>query len=121
MFHVRMRLRSQRKDGLAVGFIRDERTDKSAVGYVVFTDSFMSGWGHAEGGRSLYALAVSGGPLTSDECITVLRNGKDRSEMKRGRYVRKLPRLGPKDHMSVVDKTIAPRWYVPGAFAEDAK
>ena len=96
--------------------IVDERADKSAVGYVVFTDSFLSGWGGADGGRSLYAIAVSGGPLTSNECITVMRNGKARTDMKRGRYVRKLPRLGARDHLTIVDQSVAPRWYQPGAF-----
>lgn len=97
--------------------IKDERQDKGAVMYVVFTDHGLSGWGGAEGGRSLYALACS----SSDEAYTVLANGRARSEMKRGRILRTLKRvrLGARDHMTIADKTVAKRWYQPGAFAED--
>ena len=97
--------------------IRDERKDKSAAaGYIVFTDGCMSGWGQAAGGRSVYALACS----SEDECYTVLVNGKRRTDMKRGRHVRTLKaiRLGPKDHMSVVNRENAKRWYEPGAFTD---
>ena len=94
--------------------INDKRTDKSTPwAYVVFTDSFMSGWGQAKGGRSLYALAVS----NPDEETTVTNNGKRRGEMKRPRTVKPnkdgLPssRLYRDDHMSVVDKSCAARWY----------
>ena len=99
--------------------IKDDRADEGAVGYVVFTDSFLSGWGGAEGGRSLYVLAVDGGPLTSQKCLNVLRNGAARGDMKRGRYVRKLPRFKATDHVTIADETIAPRWYQAGAFEED--
>lgn len=76
-------------------------------GFVVFTDSFMSGWGGAANGRSLYALEVSS-PSVAE---LVLANGKRRSEMKRGRIVRFrkggwLPncRINPGDHLSIVDR-----------------
>ena len=85
-------------------------------GYVVFTDSCLIGWGLAEGGRSIYAVAVANG----DEEITVLNNVKDRTDMKRGRFVTDLKgiRLGKNDHLRITDRAGAPRWFVCGAFRE---
>jgi hypothetical protein len=95
----------------------DRRKDKRAPwGFVVFTDSFLSGWGHADGGRSLYALAVA----NDDEATTVLRAGARRTDMKRGRLVRTLRnvKMGPRDHMAIVDRHEAARWYQANGFAE---
>jgi hypothetical protein len=95
---------------------RRENVDFSnpPYGFCVFTDSFMSGWGGAEGGRSLYAVAVA----NDDEACTVLNNGKDRSEMKRGRFVLTLAnvRLGARDHLSITDRESARPWFDCGAF-----
>ena len=100
--------------------IRDNRANKARPwGYIVCTDTFMSGFGPAKGGRSLYALAVAG----PSEANTVARNARARSEMKRPRLVRSFRadgtpsvRMGPNDHMSVVDRRDAERWYEPGAW-----
>ena len=99
--------------------IDDQREDKSEPwAFVVFTDSFMSGWGSAFGGRSLFALAVDG----PSEGETVLANGKNRSEMKRGRIVKGLRVLirsvKPNDHLSIRDRQESDRWYQPNGFAE---
>lgn len=87
-------------------------------GFVVFTDTFMSGWGGAEGGRSLYALEVA----SEDEAYIVLASGKRRSEMKRGRVVRTLEALTrtlrTADHLAIVDRGTASRWYQVDGFAE---
>ena len=85
-------------------------------GYVVFTDSFLSGWGGATNGRSIFAVAVA----NDDEAVTVLNNGKDRSDMKRGRFVASLKgiRLGANDHLAVTDRGESARWFVCGAFRE---
>ncbi len=95
--------------------INDRRSDESVPwGFVVFTDSFMSGWGGAQGGRSLYALAV----CSPKEAETVLASGKHRTEMKRGRLVTALPRLRAGDHLSITDREESPRWYEVDGFAE---
>ena len=102
----------------------DRRHDRSRPwGWVVFTDSFLSGWRGMDGSDiglpdvSVYALAVSG----PEEAAVVLANGRARSEMKRGRIVdgRRLPgrsRYGERVHVSMVDRGQAGAWYVPGAW-----
>lgn len=100
--------------------VEDRRANKEAPwAYVVCTDDFMSGWGGASGGRSLYAVAVS----DPAEAEVVMANAKGRSEMKRPRLVSRFKADGtPKvtmrrgDHMAVVDKATAERWYEPGAW-----
>ncbi len=90
---------------------QNKKTEKPWA-YVVFTDSFLSGWGCAPR-RSFYALPVS----SPEEAEIVLANGRARSDMKRGRVNNSLPRLRVGDHLSVGDKTKSARWYVAGAFA----
>lgn len=109
---TRRRASYRKARGMVMGKIRDDRESKRKprLGYVVATDSFMSGWGEAERGKSYYALAAD----TEDEAYTVMENLKDRPEMKRVRYVRTLPRLGPHDHLTVADRGIAPRYYEKG-------
>ena len=95
----------------------DRRADKSKPwGWVVFTDSFLSGWGEAPR-RSLYALAVQ----DHKEAELVLANGKRRSDMKRGRITGSLPRLHNGDHLAIVDRKDAGAWYRPGAFCDCQK
>jgi hypothetical protein len=66
----------------------------------------MSGWGKAPG-RSLYALAVN----SADEATTVENNLRCRHEMRRVRFTTELPRVGAKDHLSIADRKIAPRYF----------
>jgi hypothetical protein len=103
--------------------INDRRTSDRphnyyAYGYVVATDSFMGGWGKAPG-RSLYAVEVS----TEAEGYRVMANMKHRPEMKRVRWVKTLDSVkrGMKrgDHLSVVDKFSAPRFFEAGGFERD--
>ena len=90
-------------------------------GFVVFTDSFMSGWGMAPG-RSLYALPY----FSHEDMVTLLDNGSRRSEMKRARIVsankRGMPtiRLKDGDHLSIADRHAAAPWYAPGSFCKTA-
>ncbi len=102
------------------GIIKDHRREARPEGYyawgfVVFTDKFMSGWGQAPG-RSLYALEVT----SPQEAELVLANGKNRTEMKRGRIVKTLKgiKLRKGDHLSVTDKFNAERWFEVNGFAE---
>jgi hypothetical protein len=101
--------------------INDRRTDTTTIplGYVVCTDGFLSGWGGAKGGRSLYALAFH----NWREADILLDNADARSEMKRPRTVTTLLksglpklRMGANDHLSIADKGDAARWYQPGGF-----
>lgn len=100
----------------------DQRGDgRPAMGYVVATDSFLSGWGHAPG-RSLFAVAVG----TREEREAIESNMAARSDMTRPRFVRPRKsdgfpdvRLQRGDHLSVRDRATAGRFYTPGAFASD--
>ena len=94
--------------------ISDRRVNKTTPwGFVVFTDTFMSGWGHAQG-RSLFALAV----FDHKEAETVLESGRQRSDMTRGCIVSTLKGLRrsvkPSDHLAIVDRATASRWYEEG-------
>jgi hypothetical protein len=75
--------------------------------YVVATDKFMSGWGGAKGGKSYYVVLVH----SPKEEEIVLRNMQRRSEMKNVRVQSMLPDVGPRDHMHVVDKKEAARFF----------
>lgn len=109
-------------DRLPAPVTDDQREDgRPAMGYVVATDSFLSGWGHAPG-RSLFAVAVG----TREEREAIESNMAAREDMKRPRFVRPrksdgLPdvRLKRGDHISVRDRATAGRFYIPGGFARD--
>lgn len=79
--------------------VDDKRTaaeKRSTWGFVVATDKFMSGWGHAKG-RSLFAVAVEDHNVA--ECV--LRRFRQRSEMRGARIQGGLPRLRDGDHLSI--------------------
>lgn len=101
--------------------IDDRRTpeDKArTVGFVVATDSFMSGWGQAPG-RSLFAVPLS----NWDQEPTVTANMDARSDMKRVRTVGKdyRPHLAAGDHLSIRDMSDCSRFYEPGGFHKEAQ
>lgn len=99
---------------------RDEqdKTRDDIIGFIVATDSFMSGWGRAPG-RSLFALMVT----KEDEpyLSRVWGNMAMRSDMKRPRmvgtkrnregHVMPTCRVGPDDHLSIRDRADAKSWY----------
>ena len=104
--------------------INDRRTEAekaATVGYVVFTDKFMSRWGKASGGSSYYALAVLKGPRTDNalgvdtsQVDVLLAQGERRTDMIRGRYVSGStyrPSSRSCAHLSIVGPTNAARWY----------
>lgn len=98
--------------------IDDRRTDEDKAqtwGFVVATDSFMSGWGRAAG-RSLFAV-----PVTSlEQAEIVADNMQHRSEMKRVRIVGHdyRPRLQAGDHYSIRDMSDCSRFYEVGGFRD---
>lgn len=90
------------------------QVDKAPYGFVVGVDTFLSGWGLAEGGRSLYALPVA----STREAGVVLANMRAREEFRNERFVISLAEvwLRPGDHLTVARREEAARWYRRGAF-----
>ena len=81
--------------------IDDKRTEQEKAeteGFVVATDSFMSGWGLAPG-KSYFAVPYR----ATDNPQAIFNRLDDRSEMKRVRYVGKdyRPKLREGDHLSI--------------------
>jgi len=100
-------------------FIIDDQRENSADSqFVVFTDTFMSGWGGAANGRSLLAFAVA----SEDEAGNVLRAGGNRTDMMFGQFVPDFGTLRGSlregDHLSIRGKEGCQRWYAPDGFAE---
>jgi len=94
---------------------RRSEADKARTwGFVVATDSFMSGWGGAAGGRSIFAVPVR----SPKEAEIVADNMRARSEMKRVRIVGHdyKPRLRNGDHLSIRAMDNCARFYKPGGF-----
>lgn len=99
--------------------IDDRRTEEEKAttwGFVVATDSFMSGWGMAPG-RSYLAVPVR----SPREAMVVADNMRHRSEMRRVRTVGRdwRPRLREGDHLSIRSMEDCDRFYAPGGFLED--
>jgi hypothetical protein len=84
--------------------IQDRRTEEQksiTTGFVVATDSFLSGWGAAPD-RSLYAVAFT----TEKQRVIVEKNMKNRSDFKRVRVVygkEYRPKLSVGDHLSIAE------------------
>ena len=100
--------------------MRDDRRTaeerKATAGFVVATDSFMSGWGKARG-RSLFAVPFSHEQAKEGLHERIADNMRDRSEMQRVRIVGAdyRPRLYNGDHLSI--RGIANgRWLERGGF-----
>ena len=83
--------------------------------FVVATNKFMSGWGHANG-CSLFAVPCK----SLDQALIVEQNMRNRSEMLRVRVVGfdYRPRLYSGDHLSIRDMSDCDRFYTPGGFIE---
>jgi hypothetical protein len=99
--------------------VKDDTVRSPRHGYVVATDKFMSGWGHARR-KSYYVIAVD----SQAEADVVLANMAHRSEMKRVHQARMLPDVRPGDHMHIVDKRKAARFFNPpheGGFGQPTR
>jgi hypothetical protein len=96
--------------------VKDDTKGRYAkAGYVVAQDKAMSGWGHAPK-RSFYVVQVD----TMEEAETVMANMGFRSEMKKVHHTKMLPNVRSGDHMHIVDKEKAWRFFKPpyeGGFA----
>lgn len=103
------------------GVIDDRRSDKDKArtwGFVVATDSFLSGWGQAPG-RSLFAVPV----VNNKQAAIVAHNMGHRTDMKRVRIVgaNYRPQLRDGDHLSIRDMSDCSRFYTPGGFAPNCE
>lgn len=92
--------------------IQDDRTPQeveSTVGFVVATDSFMSGWGEAPG-RSIVAVPV----VDYEDEKRVRERLERRYEMKRVRFCLKdwRPRLFEGDHLHIYDTKTSFRYAI---------
>lgn len=99
---------------------RDERTPEetaATIGFIVGTDSFLSGCGLAPA-RSFYALPVR----SSEEAHVVMENMRRRSDMKRVRWVGKTyrPKLRDGDHFVIASIAEASRHYELEGFPKAA-
>jgi len=105
------------KSGAIINQHCSDEIMEHAWAFVVFTDSFMSGWGKAPG-RSLYAMPVS----NPRQAELVLASGKRRGEMKRGRIVKDVRRirLHEGDHLSIANPVNCSRWFEVDGLGEDA-
>ena len=100
-----------------MGIVEDRRTTEQVVatlGFVVATDSFMSGWGQAPR-RSLFAVPFG----TEAEAEIVKDNMERRSEMLRVRIVwgkHYRPKMSAGDHLSITDYDPTDRFHTVNGF-----
>lgn len=73
----------------------------SPYGYVLATDRFMSGWGHAEGTDNVCVFPVD----SAGQAERVMSALHDRDEMIRVRLVANKPRIRPSWTVSLFDTT----------------
>ena len=95
----------------------DNVTSKSEIPdakyYVLANDTFMSGWGEAEGKTNTLIFTAS----SYDEAEIVSDNAKTRSDMKRVRINSNKPSLQKSGYYyQVKTKDVAPNWYKQGYF-----
>jgi len=96
--------------------IDDRRTDEQREitwGFIVATDSFMSGWGMAKG-KSYFAVPVA----NNEQARIVEANMRRRSEMKRVRFVLAdyRPKLQAGDHLSIMELDPKARFFQVNGF-----
>lgn len=75
--------------------------------YVLANDSFMSGWGHAEGKTNTVVLPCA----DADEAGRVTAIVADRPEMRQVRTAKNKPRLRSDVVYSLLTPENAPAWY----------
>jgi hypothetical protein len=63
--------------------------------YVIMTDTFMSGWGLAEGKTNKLVIECD----TDEQAETIARNARNRSEMKSVAIKKKVPYYSSETHL----------------------
>lgn len=88
---------------------RKRNTSEEPRFYALAQDKFMSGWGSAAGGISYFAISAPDAVSAKNAAVNLSARG----EMKLIRVVKKLPRFGAPNHLSVVPIDDARRsgWY----------
>ena len=98
--------------------IRSKHEIPEAEYYVTAEDSFMSGWGEAEGMTSLVLLPCA----DREEARIVADNVRSHREMRRVHTHANPPDLPYTScHVSLMTRTSASRWYEPDAFRGDTQ
>lgn len=84
--------------------------------YVTMQDPFFSGWGQAdEMGADTIAVYIA--PCESEaEANTVYANAMAREDQEHVRIVTEKPLPGEGQHVMLMSKEEAPKWYEPGGF-----
>lgn len=80
--------------------------------FVVCKDTWLSGWGHAEGKNSLIVLPCR----NQSEANVVIRNAQNRTDMDEIKIYTELPEFKWRDLVHVADRDDYQRWYVVGGF-----
>lgn len=90
----------------------DTTTIPSAPYYVTADDTFMSGWGEAEGLTNTVILPCD----SYDEAVIVSDNAEARSDMTNVQIVTEIPDVGDNTLLTVMTRDDAARWYQEGGF-----
>lgn len=93
-------------------FIRSRREIPDAPFYVLSNDTFMSGWGWAQGRINTVILPA----YSLEEAEIIAENARNRSDQQRVRIVGNKPKLRRDVHYSLLTRENAGRWYEPGGF-----
>jgi hypothetical protein len=94
------------------------RANTTAPFWVTTTDTFMSGWGKAEGLKNKLALPCA----TYEEALIVADNARNRSDQKNVNIRTTKPNLNQKGVLyQMKDKTEYPNWYQKGYFHKSVK
>lgn len=85
--------------------------------YVTMNDTFMSGWGHAEGKTNKLIIECE----TLEQVETVMENAENRNEMKYVNWhMKKYPYYNPNKFLvQVKTKKDYPKWFEKDYFKEE--
>jgi hypothetical protein len=92
--------------------VTSQREIPKAPFYVCCNDSFMSGWGHAQGKVNTLIFPCQ----SYEEAEIVERNARRRSDQKFVRICTRKPKLNPYHLYQVKTRDTYDRWYQPNAF-----
>ena len=87
--------------------------------YVIMVDTFMSGWGKAEGKDNVLIFECD----SEEEAKIVHDNALARGDMEKVKILKRLPILGldeQKMYVQHINKCVYPSWYKEGFWSEYA-